>query len=88
MTWRPNRKQRLAILVSVVLVLLCLLVSFWSGAVLVLAIGAVAVWQLNSRAGGPENIPVRSVRCGACGAVGEPHWARCPKCGAADWKTG
>ena len=67
--------------------LLCLMSGFWSGTLVVLAIGGVAVWQLNSRAGGPENIPVLSVKCRACGAIGEPHWARCPKCGAADWKS-
>ena len=82
-----NRKQRLAIWASLIVILLFAAEGFWVGVGVTLAIGSVVVRRLAGAVDRPENTPVKSVRCGGCGAIGEPHWARCPKCGAADWKS-
>jgi hypothetical protein len=81
-----NRKQWQAIWAVLVLALLCLAAGwFWQTAVVVVG-GAVLIWKLGVSAKPPENAVVKSVRCGGCGLIGEPHWKTCPRCGATDWK--
>jgi hypothetical protein len=83
---RLNRKQWQAVWSSLVIVLMCLAAGwFWQTAIVAIA-GAVAVWKLDSRGARPEMAPVKSVKCGGCGAIGEPHWKACPRCGAENWK--
>jgi hypothetical protein len=87
MTWRPNRNQWLAFWPAAIFAVLSLISGAWVTALLLCAVAGILIWQLDSRGKRPENIVIRSVRCGDCGAIGEPHWARCPKCGATNWKT-
>ena len=82
-----NRKQWQAIWGTVVIALLCLAAGWYWETAVVFLIGAVIVWKLNSRGERPEVAAVKSVRCGSCGAIGEPHWKACPRCGASDWKA-
>ena len=85
--WRPNRKQWQAIWAILVAALMCLGAGwFWETAV-VIAIGAFVIWKLDSRGARPEIAVVKSVRCGGCGAIGEPHWKSCPRCGSTEWKA-
>jgi len=84
--WRPNRKQWQAIWAILVAILMCLAAGWLWETAMVIAIGAVVVWKLDSRGARPEIATVKSVRCGGCGAIGEPHWKSCPRCGATDWK--
>ena len=88
MAWRPNRNQWLVIWTAAAFGVMSVIAEAWVTGMLLFLVGAALVWQLDSRGRRRENIVVRSVRCGDCGAIGEPHWARCPKCGAANWKTG
>ena len=83
---RLNRKQWQAIWAILVAVLMCLAAGWYWPSLAVIAAGAVAVWKLDSRGARPEIATVKSVRCGGCGAIGEPHWKACPRCGATDWK--
>ena len=87
MAWRPNRNQWLAIWPAAIFGVLSLISGAWVVGLLLLLLGGVLVWQLDSHGRRPENIVIKSVRCGDCGTIGEPHWARCPKCGASNWKT-
>lgn len=87
MAWRPNRKQWLAIWPAAIFCALSLISGAWVMATLLALITGILVWQLDTRGRKPQNIVIKSVRCGECGLIGEPHWARCPKCGAANWKT-
>ncbi|HWD00047.1 MAG TPA: hypothetical protein VG456_24980 [Candidatus Sulfopaludibacter sp.] len=64
---------------------LSLLAGAYIVAICLFLVAGALMWLLQPK-GKPENMTVRSVRCGDCGAIGEPHWARCPKCGAANWK--
>ena len=82
---RLNWKQRRAIWISLVVALLCAAVNPWWVTVVVLVVGAVVVWKLGGAVEKPELAPVKSVRCGSCGAIGEPHWKSCPRCGATNW---
>ena len=79
-----NRKQWRAVWITLVAVLLCAAVAWWWATLAVLVAGGVAVWKLGSAAP-PEIATVKSVRCGGCGAIGEPHWKSCPRCGATNW---
>jgi len=82
-----NRKQRQATWVTLIVILLCLAAGWYLASAVILVAGGVAVWRLNASVERPEIAVVKSVRCGACGAIGEPHWKACPRCGATDWKT-
>jgi hypothetical protein len=82
---RLNRKQRRAVWISLVVALLFAAVALWWETGVVLVVGAVAVWKLGGAVEKPELAPVKSVRCGGCGAIGEPHWKSCPRCGATNW---
>jgi len=86
MAWHPNRKQWQAIWGTLVAALLCVAVGWFLETIAVFAIGAIIVWKLDSRGAKPEIAVVKSVRCGGCGAIGEPHWKACPRCGSTDWK--
>jgi hypothetical protein len=81
-----NRNQRLVLWIGGILAVLSLAAAAYVSAGIIIAIMAVAWWKLDTRGKPPENAVVKSVHCGSCGAIGEPHWAKCPKCGAADWK--
>ena len=81
-----NRNQKLVLWVAGVLVVLSAIAGSYVSAAILIVLGGLAVWKLDTRGKRPENVVVKSVRCGQCGAIGEPHWAKCPKCGAADWK--
>ena len=81
-----NRNQRLVIWIGGILAALALLAGSYIAAAILFVLCAVALWQLDTRGKRPENVVVRSVRCGQCGSIGEPHWAKCPKCGASEWK--
>lgn len=81
-----NRNQKLVMWIGGVLAALALLAGSYASAVILFVLSGAAIWQLDTRGKRPENVVVRSVRCGQCGAIGEPHWAKCPKCGASDWK--
>ena len=86
MTFGPlNRKQRRAIWISLVVALLCASVALWWETGVILVVGAVVVWKLGGAMERPEIATVNSVRCGGCGAIGEPHWKSCPRCGATNW---
>ncbi|HLK66500.1 MAG TPA: hypothetical protein VKU19_23865 [Bryobacteraceae bacterium] len=82
---RLNRKQRQAVWITLVAALLCGGVApLWSMGV-VIVVGAVVVWKLGGAVERPEIATVKSVRCGGCGSIGEPHWKTCPRCGATNW---
>lgn len=66
---------------------LSLLAGMWLMGGLLLGVGGVLVWKLDSRGRKPENAVVKSAVCRHCGHINEPHWARCAKCNAADWKS-
>jgi len=87
MAWRPNSKQWMVMAAAIVMGGLSLVAGSYASAAVVLSLAAVAVWLLDARGKRPENIVIRSVRCAECGGIGEPHWARCPKCGSSNWKT-
>ena len=81
-----NRNQRLVLWIGGILVVLAVMGGTYVSAALIAVLCGIA-WKLVGRGGAkPENMVVKSVRCGQCGAIGEPHWAKCQKCGAADWK--
>ena len=79
-----NKKQWRAVWVTLVVALLFAAIALWWETVLVLVLGGVAVWKLSATEK-PEIAVVKSVRCGGCGAIGEPHWKSCPRCGATNW---
>ena len=81
-----NRNQKMALWVGGILALLSLAAAMYASAGIIAVLTGVAWWKFDTRGRKPENVVVKSVRCGNCGAIGEPHWAKCPKCGAADWK--
>ena len=81
-----NRNQKLVLWVGGILTVLSLAAQMWASAAIFAVLTGVGWWKFDTRGRKPENVVVRSVRCGQCGAIGEPHWAKCPKCGAADWK--
>jgi len=81
-----NRNQWLVVLFGGILVLLSLAATMWWSAGIIAILTGVAWKQFDTRGRRPDNPVVRSVTCKQCGAVGEPHWAKCAKCGAADWK--
>ena len=80
-----NRNQKRVLLVGGVLTMLSLVAAMWTSATMLAILTGVAWWWLASRGRKPENAVVKSVRCAKCGAIGEPHWAKCPRCGAAEW---
>jgi hypothetical protein len=82
---RLNWKQRRAVWISLGVALLCAAVAWWWETGVVLVVGAVVVWRLGGTVERPEIAVVKSVRCGGCGAIGEPHWKSCPRCGATNW---
>jgi hypothetical protein len=82
---RLNRKQWQAVWITLFVALLCLAVAWWWETGVVLVVGAVVVWKLAGAMERPEIAVVKSVRCGGCGAIGEPHWKSCPRCGATTW---
>ena len=84
--WRPNQKQWLVIWPAVLVGGLSLAAGMIAVGVVVLALGAVLVWQFGSSGRRPENIVVKSAKCRHCGQIGEPHWAKCARCGAENWK--
>lgn len=81
-----NRNQKMVLWGGGVLVLLSLAAAMYASAGILAILTGVAWKKFDTRGRKPENAVVKSVRCGNCGAIGEPHWAKCPKCGAADWK--
>ena len=81
-----NRNQKLVLWVGGILTLLSLAATAWISAAILAVLSGVAWWKLDTHGKKPENIVVKSVHCAECGAIGEPHWAKCPKCGAANWK--
>jgi hypothetical protein len=85
--WRPNQKQWLVIWPAVLIGGLSLLAGMIVVGIAVLVIGAGLLWQLDSRGRKPENVVVKSATCKHCGQVGEPHWAKCARCGAENWKA-
>ena len=86
MAWRPNRNQWLAFWPAFIFGVMSFISGSWVMGLSLFAVGGVLMWQLDSRGKRPENVAIRSVRCGDCGTIGEPHWAKCPKCGGANWK--
>jgi hypothetical protein len=82
-----NRNQRLVLWVGGILTLLSLAAASYVSAAILAVLSGVAWWKLDTRGKRPENVVIKSVRCGDCGLVGEPHWAKCPKCGASNWKS-
>jgi len=84
--WGLNKKQWQVIWAILIGILMCLAAGWYWPALALLVGGAVAVAKLNSSGTKPEIAVVKSVRCGGCGAIGEPHWKACPRCGATDWK--
>lgn len=81
-----STNQWLLIGVAVIFGGLSLLANMFAAGAAIIIGCAVLVWFLGRRAKPPENIKVLSARCRQCGNVGEPHWARCAKCGATNWK--
>ena len=81
-----NRNQKRVLLVGGVLTMLSLIAAMWTSATILAILTGVAWWWLASRGRKPENAVVKSVRCAKCGAIGEPHWAKCSRCGAAEWR--
>jgi hypothetical protein len=84
--WRPNQKQWLVIWPVVLIGGLSFAAGMTLVGLVVLLVGAGLVWQFDPRGRRPDNPVVKSAKCKHCGQVGEPHWARCSRCGAADWK--
>jgi hypothetical protein len=80
-----NRKQRQAVWISLAVALLFAAVGLWWETGIAIVLGGVAVWKLSGAVEKPEIAVVKSVRCGGCGAIGEPHWKTCPRCGATNW---
>jgi len=81
-----NRNQKLALWVGGILTVLSLIAAMWASATILAILTGIAFWRFDKRGRKPENVVVKSVHCGNCGAIGEPHWARCPSCGASEWK--
>jgi hypothetical protein len=81
-----NRNQKLVLWVGGILTLLSVAAAMYLSAGILAILTGVAWKKFDTSGRRPENVPVRSVHCGECGAIGEPHWAKCPKCGAANWK--
>ena len=78
-----NHNQKLALWIGGILTVLSLAAaSYWSAAILAVVTG-IAWWKLDTRGKRPENVVVKSVNCASCGAICEPHWKTCPKCGKA-----
>ena len=82
---RLNRKQWRVVWIASVAALMCLSVGLWWETAVVVVAGGVAIWKLNNAGERPEIATVKSVRCGGCGAIGEPHWKSCPRCRATNW---
>ena len=80
-----NRNQKLVLWVGGILIALSVTASMWASASILAILTLIAFWRLDKRDRRPENVVVKSVRCANCGAIGEPHWAKCPSCGAAEW---
>lgn len=80
-----NRKQWRAVWITLAVALLCAAVALWWETGIVAVVGAVVVWKLGKSLEKPEIATVKSVKCGSCGAIGEPHWKSCPRCGATNW---
>jgi hypothetical protein len=80
-----NRDQKLVLWVGGILTVLSLIAAMWAGALIAAILTGVLFWCFDKRGRRPENIAVKSARCANCGAIGEPHWAKCPSCGAAEW---
>ena len=76
-----NRNQKLVLWIGGILTLLSLAAASWWSAAILAVLSAVAVWKLDTRGKRPENVVIKSLNCPACGAICEPHWAKCPKCG-------
>jgi hypothetical protein len=81
-----NRNQRLVLWVGGILTALSLAAAMWLSAGIFAVLAGVAWKKFDTSGRKPENAVVKSVTCGNCGTIGEPHWAKCPKCGAANWK--
>jgi hypothetical protein len=81
-----NRNQQLVLWIGGILVALGVIGGSYAGAGIMAILTGLAWRKFDTRGRKPENMVVRSVRCGQCGAIGEPHWAKCPACGAAGWK--
>jgi hypothetical protein len=81
-----SRNQKLVLWVGGILTLLSLIAAMWGGAAIFAVLTGVTFWRLDKRGRKPENVVVKSVRCANCNAIGEPHWAKCPRCGATTWK--
>jgi len=81
-----NRNQKLVLWVGGILTALTFIAAMWASAAILAILTGVAWWRFDTRGRKPENVVVKSVRCAKCGAIGEPHWAKCPRCGGADWK--
>jgi hypothetical protein len=81
-----NRNQKRVLLVGGILTLLSLIAAMWTSATILAIVTGVTWWWFDSRGRKPENAVVKSVRCAKCGAIGEPHWAKCSRCGAAEWR--
>jgi hypothetical protein len=81
-----NRNQKLVLWVGGILAVLSVAAAMYLSAGIIAVLTFVAWKYLDTSGRKPENVVIRSVHCGECGAVGEPHWAKCPKCGAANWK--
>jgi hypothetical protein len=76
-----NRNQKLVLWIGGILTLLSLAAAAWWSAAILVVLSVVAIWKLDTRGKRPENVVVKSVHCAACGAICEPHWAKCPNCG-------
>jgi hypothetical protein len=81
-----NRNQRMVLWIGGILTILAAIGGSYASAGILAVLTGVLYNKLDRRGKKPENVAVKSVTCGQCGAIGEPHWAKCPKCGAADWK--
>jgi len=81
-----NQNQKLVLWVGGILTLLSAVAQMWISTALFAILTAVAWKKFDTKGRKPENAVVKSVRCGNCGAIGEPHWAKCPQCGASAWK--
>jgi len=81
-----SRNQKLVLWVGGILTVLSLIAAMWASATILAILTGIAFWRFDKRGRKPENVVVKSVHCGNCGAIGEPHWARCPSCGASEWK--
>jgi len=81
-----SRDQKRVLWVGSILTVLSLIAAMWASASIFAILTGVVFWRFDKRGRRPENAVVKSVRCGNCGAIGEPHWAKCPRCGAAEWK--